>query len=53
MENEKSSGEVIGMLISFAGVIMMLIGAIKHNITIGGTGTAVALLGRVVGSIFK
>lgn len=53
MENEKSPGEAIGMLISLIGTVMMLIGAFKHNITIGGTGGGIAMLGRIVGSIFK
>jgi len=53
MESEKTPGEAIGMFISLAGTVMMVIGAFKHNIAIGGTGGVVALLGRVIGSIFK
>ncbi len=53
MERKVSPGEFIGMLMALGGTVMMVIGAFKHDITIGGTGGVIALLGRVAISIFK
>lgn len=48
MESEKSPGEIIGMFISLVGLVMILIGAFSRDITVGGIGGLVSVLGRVV-----